>query len=533
MDKEQRKEKTSQNIKTEKNTEGVTKPVGTKKRKIKWIVLGAVFTALFVLGVAYYSKGVYYQTHFLPNTTVNGWNVSGMDTLQAGVLVDGLIRDYSLVVTGRDPLTGESGTILGTITPDEINLKYIGTAESLQRAMDAQKWQVWIKSFAGEAQTVFLDQGQAEFDAALLDNLVKNWDACQSVNMRPAQNAYIDDYDEETHSYSIVPQTVGTELDVERVVEMIKEKLYVLDDTPLDLEEAGLYAEAEITADDRSLTEPVVAANRMLSTSISYDWNGDEILLDAATLSEWVSIKDGEAVLDEDAVKDFVKSNAKKNDTYGKNKKFKTTGGVTLSLVSASYGWQTDREAEAEELKNLIYEGQTQDREPVYSHKGMVKGSNDIGDSYVEADLTNQHLYLYQNGEIVLETDFVSGKISNDSGTPPGIFGITYKTTDAVLRGQDYETPVKYWMPFYGNYGMHDASWRRAFGGDIYLNNGSHGCINLPPAMAEQIYQYVSTGFPVVCYYYEPPVAPEGEELPDPETAGQDMQESETAPQET
>ena len=49
---------------------------------------------------------------------------------------------------------------------------------------------------------------------------------------------------------------------------------------------------------------------------------------------------------------------------------------------------------------------------------------------------------------------------------------------------------------------MHDATWRNNFGGDIYLTNGSHGCINLPLDKAEAIYAYVSTGFPIICYYY-------------------------------
>ena len=136
-------------------------------------------------------------------------------------------------------------------------------------------------------------------------------------------------------------------------------------------------------------------------------------------------------------------------------------------------------------------------------YKGAQKGSDDIGNSYVEIDLTNQHLYLFQNGSIVLETDFVSGNMSKAGCmTPPGVFGLTYKTKNAVLRGADYETPVNYWMPFNGNVGMHDATWRGSFGGTIYLTSGSHGCVNLPLNMAAAIYEYVSTGFPVVCYYY-------------------------------
>ena len=78
---------------------------------------------------------------------------------------------------------------------------------------------------------------------------------------------------------------------------------------------------------------------------------------------------------------------------------------------------------------------------------------------------TNQHLYLFWEGEIVLESDFVSGDMTKSGRmTPPGVFGLTYKTRNAVLRGEDYETPVNYWMPFNGNIGMHDATWRSSFG---------------------------------------------------------------------
>ena len=116
--------------------------------------------------------------------------------------------------------------------------------------------------------------------------------------------------------------------------------------------------------------------------------------------------------------------------------------------------------------------------------------------------MTNQHLYLYKDGVLVLESDFVSGEANNPANrTPSGVFGITYKTTNAVLRGADYETPVTYWMPFHGNFGMHDATWRTEFGGDIYLTNGSHGCLNLPLESAAAIYNYMYTGFPVICYY--------------------------------
>ena len=79
----------------------------------------------------------------------------------------------------------------------------------------------------------------------------------------------------------------------------------------------------------------------------------------------------------------------------------------------------------------------------------------------------------------------------------------TYTQKDATLNGENYSTPVKYWMPFNGNIGMHDASWRSSFGGTIYKYNGSHGCVNLPPAVAKKVFQYVKAGTPVICYKSE------------------------------
>ena len=486
---------------------------GKQKKKKKWVLplIIVLFCMFLLLGGAYMGIGVYYQSRFLPNTQINGIDCSGMTAEEAAVFLDAQILGYSLEVRGRDYATGESGALLGCIVPQDIQLTFVDMLGAAEDILDEQEWLLWVRVLKNIHYSYSIVQGVV-FDDGMLENVVKSWEACQSGNMLKAQDAYIGEFTEDMQRYEIIPETFSTELDVEQAIQLVAGAV-TRGETSLDLEEPGLYGEAAVKRDDSRLTAPVETANLWLSTDIVYDWNGNEVVLDVDTIRDWVTIEDGEAVLDEEAVKSFVKAQSRKYDTYGKTKKFVTAYGVEMKLNSPSYGWRTDTAAETEELVELIHQGSNDPREPVYTHKGMVKGENDIGDSYVEADLTNQHLYLYKDGEIVLETDFVSGRISNGNGTPAGIFGITYKTRNAVLRGADYATPVNYWMPFYGNYGMHDATWRGSFGGDIYLTNGSHGCINLPFSMAEQIYNYVSTGFPVICYYYSEPVAP-----PDPGT---------------
>lgn len=269
----------------------------------------------------------------------------------------------------------------------------------------------------------------------------------------------------------------------------------------IDLEEKGCYRVAKTEEENKILTGARDKANKYMQSEIVYNWNGNEVLVDAHMIHDWVIIDGNSVELDEEKIGGFIAEQAKKYDTYGKNRIFHTTDGREIELKSGAYGWKTNKDEEKNELIEDLKKGEVIEREPVYSYTAAQPGDKDIGNTYVEIDLGNQHLYLYVEEKMILESDFVSGNASRGWNTPAGVFGLTYKTKNAVLRGPGYETPVNYWMPFNGNIGMHDATWRSSFGGDIYLTNGSHGCINLPFENAKIIYEYVYTGFPVVCYY--------------------------------
>ena len=72
--------------------------------------------------------------------------------------------------------------------------------------------------------------------------------------------------------------------------------------------------------------------------------------------------------------------------------------------------------------------------------------------------------------------------------------------TGGADAADGYRTEVTYWMPFYEGQGLHDASWRSAFGGNIYLTNGSHGCVNMPPYAAEAVYNNIEAGVAIIIY---------------------------------
>ena len=250
--------------------------------------------------------------------------------------------------------------------------------------------------------------------------------------------------------------------------------------------------------------------NKYLKASITYTFGSNTEVVDKDLISQWVTVDDNMAVtFNSDAVVKYVQQLESKYDTYQTKRTFTTGGGNSATVEGGDYGWIIDEAAEIAALEANIRNGETVTREANYSQTAASHDGADWGNTYVEVDLTNQYMYLFVNGAIVTQGPIVTGKPSRGDATPQGVYILKYKEKDTTLRGPkkedgsyEWESPVTYWMPFNGNVGMHDATWRRAFGGTIYLTSGSHGCINLPLHMAASIYEYVSTGFPVVCYYY-------------------------------
>ena len=116
---------------------------------------------------------------------------------------------------------------------------------------------------------------------------------------------------------------------------------------------------------------------------------------------------------------------------------------------------------------------------------------------FVVVDISAQTLTLYDGNTIILETPVVTGD-KDKYDTPTGKFEIRKKDTDTYLVGPGYRTHVDYWMPFNGGIGLHDADWRSKFGGNIYVNNGSHGCVNIPPKYADDVFENVKKGTKVL-----------------------------------
>jgi len=153
---------------------------------------------------------------------------------------------------------------------------------------------------------------------------------------------------------------------------------------------------------------------------------------------------------------------------------------------------------EVDFIISALPKGKAVQRSIVFVPQGLPKGLKEGLKDFVEVSILDQKLWLFKDGQLVLETSVVTGNEKYNRATPKGRYHILHKTTDRVLRGPGYASFVKYWMPFYQGYGLHDATWRRRFGANIYQNAGSHGCVNIPPKLAPVVYNNVYVGMDVI-----------------------------------
>lgn len=448
------------------------------------IIIAGVFLTVAVL---YVLMGNAYRNVFFPGTIINGVNVSGLDSAKAQAAINALASEYILTLEENGNNTEQiSGSSIGLCLEDN---------NSLQSLLDNQIPLTWgIQAFHEKEYTLNM-----QYDQEKLRSAIDALDCMDKVQWTAPENAYIT-YDKES-GYKIVPETAGTEILPDRLYEAAAEAVCRLKDC-LSLNEAKVYKPPRYSSDDPILTERLALFQGYSDMTVTYQFGSQSEVLDGNTLSGWISLsKSGKRSIDREAVAEYVKSLAKKYNTAYTSKTLETSYGETVTIKNGYYGWMIDKEAEVDALMEIIRNGVSTSREPAYLLEAESHDGPDYGDTYVEINLTAQHLFFYKNGKLVIESDFVSGNPSRGNATPDGAYSLTYKERNATLKGQNYRTPVSYWMPFNGNVGMHDSSWRSTFGGSIYKTNGSHGCINLPPSVAETIFENIEQGIPVLCYH--------------------------------
>ena len=255
--------------------------------------------------------------------------------------------------------------------------------------------------------------------------------------------------------------------------------------------------------------------DRLMKAEFKLKFADKTEVIDQKLLSEWVNEEKNskgrtEYHISEDKLKEYVSGLAKKYNTFKDYITFKTTSGDTIDLVNKSTGWILDEEYAFDAIKDMIKKMNSVSLdltdESEASNKWWARIASKYtleegyGDTYVEVSIDQQHMWMYKDGKLVLESDVVTGEPEEGHETPTGAFVIGYKQKDANLYDTDYLIRVRNWISFYNDVGFHDAEWQTNFGGDVYTYNGSHGCVNMPLEAVDKLYDLTYEGMPVFVY---------------------------------
>ena len=463
---------------------------------------------VMILGGIYYAGYKYCETHFMPGSTINGFDCGGLTEEEAEKRFADAASKYTLDIHFR-------GGTTEVLTAQDIGFAYKpdGSIGAMIHRQDQELWPRYF--FEDYAYTM---EVAGSYDPNLLASAILALPELQKENMQAPTDAYImfmDGNESTDGTFEIVPDDPGSTIDPVQLAAGAGDAAARYEQE-IDAEQiAGAYKEAKLKADDAGLVARCKDLNDIVGASITYVLpDKTELKLNSDVMKDWLVrdkkgmlVKDDE-VWDEQLWK-FMELLAYNCNTIGTDREFNSTTRGPITVTGGDYGYMVNQIAEHDLLVEDLAAGKKETRKPSYyiSPYNDETENDGIGRTYLEVDLEEQHMWCYIDGKLVMESDCVTGDPTTDHETPTGVFGIMFMKKDATLRGiqqkngkYEYETKVKYWMPFYADCGFHDAWWRTAFGEEIYKGDGSHGCVNLPSEAAEELFSYCDTKMPVVIY---------------------------------
>lgn len=446
------------------------------------IGFGALIIVIYLIGV------VYHNNHFLPKTNAGAVSVSGQTVESATERINESLNTYPIALT-------EDSEAFGYIELGQVEAQFVDN-QVLHEALREQNQWAWPIAYFGNQHininsSVDVDDGLV---AGLIDALGIN-----NSERTASTNAYL----QETETgMNVISETYGNQITVESLESGLVDT-FNQDTANLELNSA--YEKPSVLEDSQAIQDQMSHIDAMRNTKITMAFDGNEVSIPQEFLNTWVYVdEEGNPQVDITAIEDYILEVNREYSQLFKPHTFNSTYQGQVEIDPGTLGWYIDRFTESENIASLIHQTGEYYYEPYI--EGYGYGMNGmIGNTYVEVDLATQMMLIYQEGELVLETPIVSGKIG--ANTIPGAYQVWQKLEDTDLTGydptrdRDYVQPVDYWIAFDDQLqGIHDAEWQSYFGGDAHLYSGSLGCINTPPSVMSTVFEIVQIGYPVIVF---------------------------------
>lgn len=456
------------------------------------ILIPICMIVLIYLGLVWY-----YSDTFMNGVMINGVYAAGMTAEEVNEELLQKTDEATFIVTDK---YGETYEI--PIADMDFSYTYLDELNDIRSLQNPIYWGIALINGQSEQYNI-TPKGNCDLEKLqtylLSMKLIKNQADPDNIRVEIVK---------EKDGYALIDDTANL-LDVDLTINAI-EQAVLAGERNLNLEDAECYVEIAYTKEMQEtldLWEKVQKLQNMEIVCQFYDGNET---VDSAVIADWIALgedgeflldEDGELILDDEEVASYVEQLANKHDSVNGPWNFHPTRGGTITIEKGTYGYKLNQTKQKEFFMQQVYAHQNTKTEAIYSQRGWGDGAGDIGSTYIEVDMGNQMMYYYRNNVMELSTPVVTGNTSKGNGTPQRVCYVYFKQRNRTLIGEDYQTPVSYWMAVYGNIGIHDASWRSNFGGVIYKTNGSHGCINTPTKAVSQLYEMVEEGTPVIMFY--------------------------------
>jgi hypothetical protein len=466
-----------------------------------WITLASV---VGVLLLAYIGFAVFFHYHYGFNTVIDGADVSLRQPHETARLIEARVASYSLKVEAR-----ENAAII--LTGAQIDLVYVPDTQP-DDILAGQNIFTWPARLFG-SQESYRTAASVSFNRERLQEIVANWPFMDAAKMKPPTDAHVEF---QAPSYVVVSEYLGTTLDPDKATVAIAAAVGELQ-SDLKLEDGDCYTLPAVRNDDPELQQQIELYNRYVPFSITYTFGDQVEVLDGRTAINWVdTTAEPTGELNLEAVVAWVADYAARHDTVGTARQIingfgeeKTVDGEVawVDWQGGPYGWLIDQNAEIEAIMVALRNRTGETREPYFLQRAASFGPQDWGDTYLEVDITAQHMWFFKNGELITESDVVTGQPVNDRDTPTGVFFVIEKSSPKRMKSEGwagvapYDETVNYFVGFTPvGHGFHDGLWRNAFGGEIWKYNGSHGCINMPLSPTEILFANIDYDTPVVAH---------------------------------
>lgn len=461
-------------------------------RKKIFISLGA----LVLLLVIYFAGVGYYAQRFTSRTTFSGVNIGQLTVEQAQKKVESNLSSQVIKVV-------EDGQQVGQIEVKSLKPTYQVQNElnALYKAQDPRWWPVnFFKPFVIQQPL----ENQIQFDneavARAIDQL--NIDNDKRTPMQEVSLVYTPEA-----GYQVQEGQAGNQIGVKSLSYAVKDTLAKASNT-LDLKNA--YEQPRVASEDEDIQSLIQLINNISNTKVTLDIAGDQVTIPKDLIESWIYFdEDNHLVIDEHLVRVYIDELNDEYATFSKTRTFESTLQGTVEVLPGYLGWAIDKDNEVNRIISDLLSHTDTEREPAVLGTVMASHQNkkdDVGNTYIEIDLTHQTMFLYIDGELYLETPIVSGT-AGVTPTEPGAHAVNSMLANTNLVGfnpvlnVDYSVPVSYWIGFDDNaQGIHDASWQGYFGGGAYYTSGSLGCINTPLDSVATLFSYAEMGMPVIVF---------------------------------